>query len=54
MVVEKRLRYEDIKIRGKQNELRNIMKYVKYIAAAKTAIRYASYFVDFESRVLSN
>ena len=49
MAAEKRITYEDFKIRGKQNELKNMIKYIVYIAGAKTILRYLSYFIEVQS-----
>ncbi len=51
-MVEKRITFEEIKIKGKQNELRNMISLIKYIGVAKTFIKYASYFVDIQSYIM--
>lgn len=51
-MAEKRITFEEIKIKGKQNELRNMISLIKYIGGAKTFIKYASYFVEIQSSIL--
>ena len=51
-MAEKRITIDQIKIRGKQTELRNLISYIEYLGVAKTVIKYGGYFVEFESSLI--
>jgi hypothetical protein len=51
-MVEKRVSIDEIKIRGKQSELRNMISYIEYLGIFKTMIKYAGYFVEINSFLL--
>ena len=53
MTEGKQITFEDIKIDGKQNELQNLISYIKYIGGAKTFFKYASYFVELKSSIFN-
>lgn len=53
-MVEKRISMDEIKIKGKQTELRNMISYMQYVGIMKSFVKYSNCFVELNSSLIDN